>query len=175
MAASKAHLMFVATQKRLHSDKPSYELQKLSDSRWACRHGTVSAICYTFDSLLSTLEEISDDPDQAKAVEAQGLLLQVKDFKFLVSLIIFDWILTCTKGLSDSLQSSQIDLGKAADLVLATESTLQDFYTDNEWEKVFEYAKRVAEVNKTEVNANVQSRSCKQRQVPRHFENGIFC
>ena len=66
-------------------------------------------------------------------------------------------------------------MGKAADLVLATESTLQDFCTDNEWEKVFEYAKRVAEVNKTEVNANVQSRSCKQRQVPCRFENGIIC
>ena len=70
MAASKAHSMFVATQKRLHPDKPSYELQKLSDTRWACRHGAVSAICYTFDSLLSTLEEISDGPDRAKAVEA---------------------------------------------------------------------------------------------------------
>ena len=31
----------------------------------------------------------------------------------------------------------QIDLGKAADLVMVTEGTLQDFRTDNEWEKVF--------------------------------------
>ena len=31
----------------------------------------------------------------------------------------------------------QIDLGNAADLVMATEGTLQDFHTDNEWEKVF--------------------------------------
>ena len=31
----------------------------------------------------------------------------------------------------------QIDLGKAVDLVMATEGTLQDFRTDNEWEKVF--------------------------------------
>ena len=73
----------------------------------------------------------------SKAVEAEWLLLQVKDFKFLISLIIFDRILTCTKSLSDSLQSMQIDLGKAPDLVMATEGTLQDFCTDDEWEKIF--------------------------------------
>ena len=97
MATSKAHSLFVTTQKRLHSDKPKHELQKLSDTRWACRHVAVNAICYTYDSLLSTIEEISEGSDRLKAVEAQGLLLQVKYFKFLISLIIFDQILTCTK------------------------------------------------------------------------------
>ena len=60
MATSKAHSLFVATQKRLHPDKPTHELQKLSDTRWAYRHGAVNAICYTYDSLLSTLQEISE-------------------------------------------------------------------------------------------------------------------
>ena len=171
MATSKAHSLFVATQKRLHPDKPTRELQKLSDTRWACRHGAVNAICYTYDSLLSTLEDISEGPDRLKAVEAQGLLLQVKDFKFLISLIIFDRILTCTKSLSDSLQSMQIDLGKAADLVMATEGTLQEFRTDSEWEKIFTYTKKVAELNSVEINATVQSR--RQRQAPHRFEDGI--
>ena len=71
----------------------------------------------------------------SKAVEAQGLLLQVKDFKFRISLIIFDQILL-QKSLSDSLQSMQINLGNAADLVMVSDSTLQDFHTDNVWEKV---------------------------------------
>ena len=173
MATSKAHSVFVATQKRLYPDKPTHELQKLSDTCWACRHGAFNAICYTYDSLLSTLEEISEGSDRLKAVEAQGLLLQVKDFKFLISLIIFDRILTCTKSLSDSLQSMQIDLGKAADLVMAIEGTLQDFRTDNEWEKVFTYAKKVAELNSIEISATVQSQ--RQRQKPCCFEDGIVC
>ena len=88
MSASKAHTTFVAIQKRLHPDKPTRELQRLSDTRWACRHGAVNAICCTFDSLISTLEEIAQDSGQTKAVEANGLVLQVKDFKFLISLII---------------------------------------------------------------------------------------
>ena len=110
-----------------------------------------------FDSLLSTLEEISEGSDRLKAIEVQGLFLQVKEFKFLISLIIFDQIITCTKSVSDNLQSMQIDLGKAADLVMATESTLQDFCTNNEWEKVFTYPKKVAELNSIEISATVQS------------------
>lgn len=35
-------------------------------------------------------------------------------FPFLVSLVTFDTILSCTKGLSDHLQSTEIDLAGAA-------------------------------------------------------------
>ena len=51
----------------------------------------------------------------------------------------------------------QIDLGKAADLVMVTEGTLQDFCTDSEWEKVFSYARKVAELNNIEISVTVQS------------------
>ena len=51
-------------------------------------HGAVNTICYTYDSLLSTLEEISEGSDRLKAVEPQGQLLQVKEFKSLIPLII---------------------------------------------------------------------------------------
>lgn len=44
----------------------------------------------------------------------EGLLLQVKSFKFILLLVIFDRLLTCSKGLSDILQSTKIDLGKVA-------------------------------------------------------------
>jgi len=80
-------------------------------------------------------------------------------------------VLTFTKSLSDSLQSTQIDLSKAANLVAATESTLQDFRTDDEWEKVFTYAKSVAEANSIDINNQVQSQ--RQRRTPRHFDDGI--
>lgn len=65
----------------------------------------------------------------------------------------------------------QMNLGKAADLVVAIEGTLQDFRTDSEWKKVFTYAKKVAELNSVEISATVQS--CRQRQAPHHFEDGI--
>lgn len=58
ISTSKAHTVFVAKQKELHPEKQVHQLQKLSDTCWACRHGAVNAICCTYDSLLATLEEL---------------------------------------------------------------------------------------------------------------------
>ena len=60
MTASKAHVVFTEKQKLLHPDKQPLALQKLSDTRWACRYSAINAVCYTFDSLLLSLEEISE-------------------------------------------------------------------------------------------------------------------
>ena len=59
---------------------------------------------------------ITDGDDRVKAVEAEGLLHQIKSFKFLVSLILFSCIFSCTKSLSDQLPSTTINLAKAAEL-----------------------------------------------------------
>ena len=91
--------------------------ESLSDTRWACRQSAISTICYTFDAVVSTLIKVTDDGDGSRAAEARGLLLQVKSFRFILLLVIFDRLLTCSKGLSDLLQSTKIDLGKASNLV----------------------------------------------------------
>ena len=129
--------MFVRRQKELHPDKPTRELQRLSDTRWACRSSAVDTMCRTYDALLATLEEIVDGEDSAKAVEAKGLLFQVRSSTFLILLVMFDRILSCTKALSDLLQSHQCDLAKAADLVTATIETLEEFRSDSSWNHLF--------------------------------------
>ena len=100
-------------QRQLHSDKQPLQLQKLSDTRWACQ--AVNAICRTYDSILATLEDIGDGSDHVKAVEAKGLYHQVATFAFIISLV-----LSSTKSLLDQLQSTHVDFAEAADLVLAT-------------------------------------------------------
>ena len=62
-----------------------------------------------------------------KAVEAIGILAQVQCFKYLLVLIIFRRILSCTKSLSDQLQSATIDMACAADLAGATIETFEEF------------------------------------------------
>ena len=96
VSSTKAHHLFLEKQKELHPDKQIRELQRLSDTRWACRYSAVSTMCYTYDALLATLEEISDGSDQAKAVEAKGFLYQVKSFRFIFSLVTFVKLLSCT-------------------------------------------------------------------------------
>ncbi len=84
----------------------------------------MNAMCRTYNSLLAMLEEIGDSSDHAKAIEAKGLYCQVATFAFIILLVMFDRILSCTKCLSDHLQSIQVDLATASDLVSLLPSLL---------------------------------------------------
>ena len=100
-------MIFVRKQAELHPDKAKRELVRLSDTRWACRYISVNTVCHTYDAILATLAEIADNDDAARAVTATWLLSQVKSFNFIIILVIFDRILSCTRQLSDLIQSQQ--------------------------------------------------------------------
>ena len=161
LSTTKTHVIFLQKQKELHPHKQTRELQRLSDTRWACRYSTVNSICYTFDAILATLEDIAEDSDGMKATQATGLILQLKSFKFLTCLIIFDKILSITKSLSDVLQSAGLDLAKAADLVSGTIETLEDLRTDNYWDRLFAYIESVAKLHSIDIIGHRPSRKRK--------------
>ncbi len=137
MSTSKAHVVYLEMQNQLHPDKQNRQLQRLSDTRWACRYLSLDVIASTFDSILATLECIADDSDKTKAIEAVGILHQVNSFKFLSCLVIFHRILGITKSLSDQLQSRDLDLCFAADLVISTTDTLKTFRSDDTWDHTY--------------------------------------
>ena len=126
ISSTKAHELFLKKQAELHPDKQTRQLQQLSDTRWACRYFAVDAICCRYDCVIATLE--ADVDDKCKAVEAKGILCQVRSFKFLLLLIIFSRVLSFTKRLSDQLQSISNGMARAADLVETTIETLEDIY-----------------------------------------------
>ena len=140
----------------------------MSDTRWSCRYLAVDAVYSTFGAVLATLEEIVDGEDRSRATEAIGILMQVHTFKFLLSL--FWRILSCTKSLSDQLQSREIDLAKAADLVLATVSTLQEMRNDSQWDHIFTYVKDAAVLHSIHVDL---PRPCCRKQLPRKLQDGV--
>ena len=158
---------FYGTADPTTSRQQHRQLQKLSDTRWACHHNAVSAVCYTYDAVLATLFECVSTFDGSKAAEARGLLLQVKSFQFILRLVIFDRLLSCVKCLSDVLQGIQIDLAKAADLVLGTVETIEAFCSDDEWEKVFRYCENVAKLH------NIPIATSRSRRLPKRFDDGI--
>ena len=133
MSTSKAHIVFIEKQKENHPGKQAKELQRLSDTRWACRSLALDAIAstYMYDSVIATLQHIAYIV-KTKAIQAIGLVHQVHTFKFLASLIIFQRLMSVTDGLSDQLQSKTIDLSYTTGLVLSTTatSTLKDFRND---------------------------------------------
>lgn len=55
----------------------------------ACRHTSIDAIASTIEAILATLKDIVDGNDRERAVEANGLLLQVNCFQFLLCLFTF--------------------------------------------------------------------------------------
>ena len=73
-------------------------------------------------------------------VEAKGLLYQVESFSFIISLVSFDRVFSCTKQLSDQLQSSTIDLFRALELISATKAMLLEFHSDGYWDVVYRYS-----------------------------------
>ena len=95
IATSKGHALFIDVQKKLHLQKQVIELQSLSDTRWACRYSSINAIASTYDSIIETLECLSDDTDKGKAVEAIGLLHEINSFRFLA--LLFHRIFSLTK------------------------------------------------------------------------------
>ena len=68
---------------------------------------------------------------RSKAVEAKGILYQVKSFKFILLLIIFSRILSLTKTLSNQLQLVINDMARAADLVVVTIETLEEIRSNS--------------------------------------------
>lgn len=86
MSTTKAHALFISQQKELHPDRLIRQLQRLSDTRWACHQSAVAATSYTFDALLETLEEISSGSDHSKVIEATGLLLKDKNLQIFAML-----------------------------------------------------------------------------------------
>ena len=171
VSTTKAHAVFMQKQQELHPDKQPIRLQKFSDTRWACRYGAVNAICRTYDSLLATLEDIGDSSDHMKAIEAKGLYYQVANFSFIVYLM-FDRILSCT-FINVFLISYKVhvDLAQAADVVLATKSTLEEYRTDTFWEKIHAHSQKIAELHSIEISLPAKTR---YRKLPKRYEDVIL-
>ena len=169
ISTAKVH---VKKQQLLHPGKQPMELQRLSDTRWACSYATVNAVCYTFDSILLTVEQIADSRDVKKAIEARGLYHQLNSFSFIISLITFDRILTCTKQLSDQLQSSTLNLSLASELVLGVKTLLTEYRTAAYWEKIYDYALEIAKLH--DITVDPPTGRGRKRKRPRRLEDSVI-
>ena len=61
LSTSICHTSCMAKQKELKPQKQQLRLQKLSDTRWACKHGAVNAICCIYDAVVATLSAVAND------------------------------------------------------------------------------------------------------------------
>ena len=59
-------IVFVRNQREINShakgrEKREYTLKKLSDTRWACRADSITAIHQTLDAVIATLKDVREN------------------------------------------------------------------------------------------------------------------
>ena len=69
--------------------------------------------------------------DRSKAIEASGLLTQVKSLQFLLCLQLFKKIFNATAKLSNVYQGEELNFTAAATFIEATINTLKSFRTED--------------------------------------------
>ena len=117
-------------------------MQKLSDTRWACRYSACKAIRDTLQAICLLLDEMSTSKNAQRAVEARSLISAI-DANFVITLELLCDILGRTQSLSCMLQSATADLAKAVDLIdIAVQDLANDRLTDKHFDEVWTAAER---------------------------------
>jgi transcriptional antiterminator Rof (Rho-off) len=90
---TKRHAVYLKHQRKLNASddegkkKREYVLKKLSDTRWACRADSITAIYHTLEAVIATLKEIRENEKKAHiAAEAKGLFQNICHFEFVLAL-----------------------------------------------------------------------------------------
>lgn len=135
MSGSYVHQKWLSVQKDMYQGAPR-ELQRLSDTRWACRYQACRNLMDRLPAVLRVLHELDSENSGERSVDAQGLLTQI-DLTFIGLLVIFKKILGEAKLLSDMLQAPSLDLAKAVDLVEALQDTLQECRSDSSFDELW--------------------------------------
>ncbi len=87
MSGSYVHQKWLSVQKEMYQGAPR-DLQRLSDTRWACRYQACKNIKDRLPAVLRVLHDIDVENRGEHLVEAQGLLAQL-DLTFIGTLVIF--------------------------------------------------------------------------------------
>ena len=125
---------------------PAFTLKPLSETRWAARFESVKAFRFQIGEVYDTLFELSTDlPDPESKFEAQTLANLIKDFSFLVSVVIWYELLFKVNLVSLQLQKSNIVLDGAIEEIERLTIFLLEF-KENGFERSCNDAVELAEI-----------------------------
>ena len=110
----RVYILFSASTKRwavFTKHVPGLSVKPLSETRWECWIDSVKVICYQVGEVYNALVEISEITNEPKVkAEAESLANQLKDYKFLVSLIFWYEVLFKVNFVSKELQAETKDI-----------------------------------------------------------------
>lgn len=177
VSGSFVHARWVEIQKQLYPAKPIRELQRLSDTRWACRYAACRAVLDRLSAVVQLLSELEAGANAKRAVEARSLLIAV-DSRFVLMLTFMCDIFGRTQSLSLMLQSSSIDFDAAIVLLECIRADLVSMRSAEEhlnslWVDALSSCERCGiEVELSDVTESLAaSRPTRKRRLPAHLQD----
>jgi len=144
-ASTKRHTAFIKCQEDLHPGERVIQLQKLSDTRWACRERALKALNKVMDAVVKALTDITDqEPPDTSAGDAK-MYIKAVDFEFFLCLEIATPVFQVTAHASDALQNQGIDLSTAYHVVAGVVDTLTNLRTEKLFAELYKSATEKAE------------------------------
>ncbi|XP_051165632.1 52 kDa repressor of the inhibitor of the protein kinase-like [Leptopilina boulardi] len=169
-----------------------YTLKKLSDTHWEAKISSVKAVRYQIGGIHDALVALSEIPggDSHTAHEAITLAEQLKDFSFLVSLIVWYDILFQINIVSKSLQAKDMDITECVEMLKNYCNFLEDYRKEGfkkaivtareladelEIEPIFKEIKRVRRVKRIFDEKNKDEPiTCPEKKLEVEFFNPLL-
>lgn len=151
--------------------KGSFEITAQSSTRWTCRYSNCERLITNFDVVRDALRLEIDECENTNAIEGVGILSTISRADFIVNLFVFGDMLTLTHVLSKQLQSEDVTLGGASQLIESTIKTVKDKRNDKEfsllWDKISEFSE------KHDICLKPSRSSQRKKQENTRFKNSV--
>jgi len=172
LSGSFVHPKWLNLQMQLHPKDRAIELKALSQTRWSAQIAACSAVKTRLDVIIELLDQLSEDANRDRALEAQSLASMI-DLKFVFCLNVFHTFLLEMKAVTDCLQSTQLNAGVATDLIQNCVDFLTEQRTDAQCDKYLDEAKRTAE--EFGLSVDVLPRQARRRtRVPSRLQTDMI-
>uniref|UniRef100_A0A8D3C1N1 HAT C-terminal dimerisation domain-containing protein n=1 Tax=Scophthalmus maximus TaxID=52904 RepID=A0A8D3C1N1_SCOMX len=142
------------------------ELQRLSETMWACRHIACHTVLDRLSAIMRLLEEMASENSGDRSIDARGLLAQF-DLQFIGLLVICNKVFGDARCLSDILQSPSLDLCSSVDLVQALVQSFQAYRDESYFEGLREIL-NTAEKCDVEVEPTSKRKTKQSRRLDGH-------
>uniref|UniRef100_A0A8D3E2D0 HAT C-terminal dimerisation domain-containing protein n=1 Tax=Scophthalmus maximus TaxID=52904 RepID=A0A8D3E2D0_SCOMX len=152
-------------QKEIYPGEPR-ELQRLSETMWACRHIACHTVLDRLSAIMRLLEEMASENSGDRSIDARGLLAQF-DLQFIGLLVICNKVFGDARCLSDILQSPSLDLCSSVDLVQALVQSFQAYRDESYFEGLREIL-NTAEKCDVEVEPTSKRKTKQSRRLDGH-------
>ncbi|XP_067124747.1 zinc finger MYM-type protein 1-like [Centruroides vittatus] len=144
------YVFFSASTKRwqvLKDEIPTLSLKPFSSTRWESRIDALKVLRYNlakiYDALFALYSDNSRDPETRNM--ANSLLLKIKSFKFICSIITWNIVLTKINIASKVMQESDSTLPNIVFILKQTKTYLSHIRSNKGFNDILEEAKKIAD------------------------------